>query len=1422
MLSSLLIGAYLRFEPMELNQPDGKQLNIFASGDEYHNWLHDKEGYTIRQNNKGWYVYLDKNDKDELIFTELIAGVANPAQHNLDPWLNIPEAEYKEIRARAEQNLIDIGSGRAPSTGTINNLVVFIRFSDQAEFTQTISTYNAMFNGTTGSTMQNYFLEASYNQLNINTTFYPTQATTVVSWQDTAHPRSYFMPYDASTNPGGYNGDTERRTREHTLLVDAVNGISALVPTSLNIDGDNDGKVDNVCFIIQGATTAWATLLWPHRWSLYTYNVYINGKKVYDYNFQLSNSLASSGVGVLCHEMFHSLGAPDLYHYTSNGITPVGSWDIMQTDLNPPQHMSAYMKYKYGHWISSIPVLSTGGTYSLNALTSSTNQCYRINSPNSATEYFIVEFRKKTGTFENSLPGSGMIIYRINPAYNGNASGPPDEVYAFRVGGTPTANGTINSANFSTEVGRTSFNDTTNPYGFLTNGTTLGGISLSGIGSSAGSAITFTYNLSNNPQELTAESYNSKVMLTWRTTVNGTPSGYNVYRNGVFIASTTELNYTDTSVTAGVSYSYYVTATFNNPVSETGPSNIVNIVASSIPLIFIGNETLTNQSLPIEPYYGYTYSQSIFLQSELNLSVNTITKVAWKYNGNSAWTDAIKIYMGHTNLSSFATTTSWIPLANLSLVYQGNIAVSTTPGWVELTLNTPFAYNNTQNLVIAVDENTNGYHASSDEFYCSAVTGNRSIYYYSDSTDPNPSSPPTGTLKAAIPNTKLTVILNPIINVTPTSLSFGNVYIGNTLSRSFSISNTGGSTLSGSITTPAGFVVSAQARETEVESIVKVPSRNVLSFSISAGQSQNYNLVFTPTLAQSYNSNLVFQSNDPLNPTINVALSASGLTPVFNPPTALNSIPSHAQIALAWTVPTGSTATIVGYKVYRNGILITQTPIVATSFVDTGLENGVSYEHAVKAVFSNPAGESVSCSPVTSTPTALPPQNLMGNPDNQIVVLTWQAPQYGTPSQYRIYRNNVLLDISSVNSYTDIAVLNGISYDYYVTAYYGNPTAESVASNTVSAIPFLNLSVTIGQGTLTNLGMPIEPNQFYSYTQSIYLQSEINRSNVSIKKLFWHFNGNSAFTDAIKIYMGHTDLSAFPANSNWVPTSSMTLVYEGNITTTTTAGWIEIPLTTEFAYNNIQNLVIAVDENTSGKHNNSDEFYCSETTTNRSITFSTNGSNVNPDAPPTSGTALLLRQAVPNLKLTMIEVLIPEISVTPDDCETSICYGNTATSLITISNNGTAPLSYSISVSEPESESRGVERDLNWLSLCTYSGTLEVGQSRVVTASMCGYTASPGLHQAIISICSNDPECPNINIPVEFSVRLQTPLSQISTDIGGVEISWSAVPGANSYKVFKSETYDGTFNYITQVNQLSYLDSDCMGCAFYKIVAVFE
>lgn len=501
-------AAWLTNEPQTINQPDGAVIHCFATGDEFYNWLHDANGFTIIQNHEtGFYTYAIL-ENGVLKPSQYIVGQAEPVVLGLKPWTNIPPEEMQKFRSDFFKTQMPAAPaipgfnapGSTRNIGTLNNLVVYIRFSDQTEYTEDTTVFTNMFNNDEPeySSMLNYFRFASYNKLSVPSLFYPVPpASTVISYQD-IYPRAYYMPYDPITNPQGYQ-EGQVAGREHALLKRAIEHIDEEVPADLNIDYNNDGYVDNMVFIVKGTTTAWATLLWPHRWALYSYNVYINGKRVYDYNFQIQNHLMSSGNGVLCHEMNHSLGAPDLYHYTSQPVDAVGDWDVMCANHNPPQSMGAYMKFRYGDWIDEIPEITECGTYTINPVTSEFNNCYKIASPNSSTDIFIVEYRIKDGTFEGTLPSSGLLVYKINTLEdgNGNASGPPDEVYIYRPNGTLTVNGNLAQAAFAEDFGRTEFNDNTNPQGFLSNGQPAG-IDIFNIGS-IGQTITFEVNLKKAP-----------------------------------------------------------------------------------------------------------------------------------------------------------------------------------------------------------------------------------------------------------------------------------------------------------------------------------------------------------------------------------------------------------------------------------------------------------------------------------------------------------------------------------------------------------------------------------------------------------------------------------------------------------------------------------------------------------------------------------------------------------------------------------------------------------------------------------------------------------------------------------------------------------------------------------------------------------
>lgn len=577
-------AAYLENVPMTLTQPDGTKLECFASGDEFYNYLHDAQGFTIIQSpTTGFYVYADLKDGD-LVPTDLIPGRSNP-EGRLKPHLSIsPEKMMERLMAweLPEDQQIPNVRTRETNHGTMNNIVIFIRFADDGELTNSFSfVYNLFNENDEKVSMQTYFDEVSYQQINIHTTFYPEpNGDVIVSYQDTQN-RNYFEPYNAVTNPNGYKNDTERKSREHTLLKNAVDYINAnnMIPSDLNVDYNNDGLVDNVCFVVKGGCGAWNDLLWPHKWQLSNYDVRINGKRVWVFNFQLADGGESYfGTSTMCHEMNHSLGAPDLYHYNyGKDLKPVGKWDLMESNATPPQHMGAYMKYRYGNWIDDIPEITSSGVYTLHDISSSTNNCYKIAS-SVAGQFYVLEYRRKD--VEPAIPGSGLLIYRINSAAGGsgnkNYNGTTifDEVYIYRPNGNPNENGSLLYAHFNAGCGRTSFDAHTNPNSYMINGALDDEISIYDI-SEAGETISFRVGACcDAPTGLTALLDGKEVTLQWNA-VDGTES-YSVYRSEELLDD--EVNgtsYVDYLDIYG-NFSYYVKS--NCPEGGISmPSNVVDV-----------------------------------------------------------------------------------------------------------------------------------------------------------------------------------------------------------------------------------------------------------------------------------------------------------------------------------------------------------------------------------------------------------------------------------------------------------------------------------------------------------------------------------------------------------------------------------------------------------------------------------------------------------------------------------------------------------------------------------------------------------------------------------------------------------------------------------------------------------------------------
>jgi hypothetical protein len=162
-------------------------------------------------------------------------------------------------------------------------------------------------------------------------------------------------------------------------------------------------------------------------------------------------------------------------------------------------------------------------------------------------------------------------------------------------------------------------------------------------------------------------------------------------------------------------------------------------VRAQAPDIEIGDGT-EDAGLPINPFFGYSYSQTIFLQEELDVEDQRIHKIGFYYRGGSRWADQVRVFMAHTQqetLSEFITE-------GLTLVYEGSYPVMNQEGWMEIALTIPFEYNNEDNLLIAMTEDQAGFRLNSI-FNSTQVSNNMSIRATKDvgpAYDVN--NPPTG------------------------------------------------------------------------------------------------------------------------------------------------------------------------------------------------------------------------------------------------------------------------------------------------------------------------------------------------------------------------------------------------------------------------------------------------------------------------------------------------------------------------------------------------------------------------------------------------------------------------------------------------------------------------------------------------------
>jgi Secretion system C-terminal sorting domain len=168
----------------------------------------------------------------------------------------------------------------------------------------------------------------------------------------------------------------------------------------------------------------------------------------------------------------------------------------------------------------------------------------------------------------------------------------------------------------------------------------------------------------------------------------------------------------------------------------------------------------------------------------------------------------------------------------------------------------------------------------------------------------------------------------------------------------------------------------------------------------------------------------------------------------------------------------------------------------------------------------------------------------------------------------------------------------------------------------------LNAQINLGAGS-TDVGVaPISTYYGYSYVQQIFTKQEINANaagNITGLKFYLDPSMSIANSSEWVVYLGQTTKTSFTSDSDWIPLAQLTQVFSGTVTNAN--GVIEITFATPYAYNNVDNLVVAAEENSAGYDNNDfdEAMYVYSGAANSTISYKNDNTDPDPASPPSDG-----------------------------------------------------------------------------------------------------------------------------------------------------------------------------------------------------------
>ena len=260
---------------------------------------------------------------------------------------------------------------------------------------------------------------------------------------------------------------------------------------------------------------------------------------------------------------------------------------------------------------------------------------------------------------------------------------------------------------------------------------------------------------------------------------------------------TFSLTWTPGQYGSAILYGFVDFADDEFPGNNTTPNLNVNVQLVEVYEITIGTDPTTNSSTPLNLWWSYSFTQTIYLSSEIDNPAAVISQIGYHYAGINQNLEAnIEVWLEHSDLQ---TITASVPLTNATKIYDGNYNIS--PGqnfsWIYTD---PFMYNGTDNLILTIIEKRPGYNSSSDVFYSTVVPAGQNLCVgeWRQGTPYDPENLPSGNQIGFRANTKLLMSAIPPfpeVNLSPDSLDFGEVEVTLSKTLNASIQNIGGEPL---------------------------------------------------------------------------------------------------------------------------------------------------------------------------------------------------------------------------------------------------------------------------------------------------------------------------------------------------------------------------------------------------------------------------------------------------------------------------------------------------------------------------------------------------------------------------------------------------------------------------------------------------